>query len=195
MKTKNFLKKAAAIVLVSSMVMTIPGMAATAESSARSPFAISTLWSGITSLFEKLTNRNGETEDSVINAENNSEAEVVLASNDAADSSNTADAVSTYAADGDIVYFPVTLFDYDKDEIDELILTEEARDAVESNQTQLDYWTGLYFSGGNPTDMTSSSNQLPDRKPVGTDQSETTYKADRISYRNDGDPWKNPPPR
>lgn len=187
MKTKNFLKKAAAIVLVSSMVMTIPGMAATAESSARSPFAISTLWSGITSLFEKLTNRNGETEDSVINAENNSEAEVVLASNDAADSSNTADAVSTYAADGDIVYFPVTLFDYDKDEIDELILTEEARDAVESNQTQLDYWTGLYFSGGNPTDMTSSSNQLPDRKPVGTDQSETTYKADRISYRNDGD--------
>lgn len=189
MKTRNFLKKAAAIVLVSSMVMTIPGTAATAQPDASTPFAISSLWSGLTDLFKNLTDRDSSADkqdamaaDSAVDSTASDDTQVQSMAVDAGTASNEEEQVSAYAADS-LAYFPVTFFNYDKEDINAHILQEEATALAAAGTTTVGYWKGLYFSGGSP----SASDGIPLSTTVASGESQTVYQPVTVAYDEFGD--------
>ena len=193
MKSQKFFKKAAAIVLASSMIMTIPGTAAAADPASRSPFVISSLWSGITGFFEDLWNRDADagTQDAVIaDAAAEDTASEAAAQNTAADTgaaSGEEGQVSTYAADPEIVYFPVTLFDYDKETINSHILEEEATELAAAGEKTTKYWKGLYFSGGTP----SADDGVPLRTTVEGDETEEIFTRVTVRYNDNYSAYEN----
>ena len=184
MKTRKFFKKAAAVVLMSSMVMTIPGTAATAQPDNRTSFAISSLWSGLTDLFKNLREQDSSTDDqaaaAVDPAADNMASDDMPVQSMSADSgtgSDEGEQVSTYA-ENNLAYFPVTFFNYDKEEINGHILQEEAMALAAAGEPETDYWKGLYFSGGNP----GAVDGIPLETTVGSDDSYTVYQPVTVEY-------------
>lgn len=182
MKAHKQLKKAAAVALTAAMVLTVPGISVqAAETGTREIAAAGNFWSGITSFFENLFGGNHEVEDADVYE--GTELEVL------SDESTVSDATElradTYRVAQNraqqVVTFPVTLFNYDKDTINNLILEEEAEDAVQSGESHVDYWKGLYFSSGDP-----QGDGMPTSVEIETGSSETNYSEINVEYNSRG---------
>lgn len=186
MKAHRRFKKTAAFVLAFAMVLTVPAVPAqAAEPGVKSTVTTASFWTSITNFFSNLFG-GGRSESKAEETGTNEGTELELVSDETTVSDATELRASTYrVADNraqSVVYFPVTMFNYDKDKINDLILTEEAETAAASGQYEVDYWKGLYFSGGNPTDTESASNQLPLSKEVQLDETQTNYERTTVEY-------------
>lgn len=191
MKAHRRFKKTAAFVLASAMVLTTPAIPTqAAEPGIRNVVTTASFWTSITNFFNNLFG-GGRSESKAEETGTNEGTELELVSDETTVSDATELRASTYrVADNraqSVVYFPVTMFNYDKNTINNLILTEEAEAAATSGQYEVDYWKGLYFSGGNPTDTTSASNQLPLSKEVQLDETQIVYKGVEVEYNWRGD--------
>lgn len=180
MKAHKRLKKAAAFVLSTAMILTVPGISTqAAELNVRGVTVAAGFWDSITDFFSGLFG--GGKED----AGTYEGTELELVTDETTVSDATELRASTYRVADDraqsIVYFPVTLFDYDKDTINDLILKEEAEAAVEAGQSRVDYWKGLYFSSGDP-----QNDKMPTSVEVESENSQTTYDEVIVQYSGNG---------
>ena len=181
MKAHKRFKKAAALALSAAMVMTVPGMSVqAAEPGVYGVPVAASFWGNITGFFSNLFGGSGSSSDSSRTYEG---TELELVTDETTVSDATELRAATYRVADDraqnIVYFPVTMFDYDKDTINDLILQEEAGAAVEEGKTSVDYWKGLYFSSGDP-----AKDEMPTSVEVETEDSRTEYQRTPVSYNS-----------
>ena len=180
MKAHKRLKKTAAFVLSTAMILTVPGISVqAAELNVRGVPVAASFWDSVTDFFSGLFGGGKE------EAGTYEGTELELVTDETTVSEATELRASTYRVANDraqsIVYFPVTLFDYDKDTINDLILKEEAEAAAEAGQSRVDYWKGLYFSSGDP-----QNDKMPTSVEVESENSQTTYDEVIVRYNYSG---------
>ena len=198
MKNRKRLKKAAAAALAATMALTVPSVPVSAGIFGGGS-GISGFWSSVTGFFDRLLGGDDteQSEDSQQSAESGStETEVhpgtplKLISDETTVSAATDLRASTYqtmdSRAQDIVYFPVTLFNYDRKTINQKMAEEEAEVAYAQGESSLDYWKGLYFSGGNPAVGDSRSDQMPTSVELTTGETQTEVVPEEVRYNEQG---------